>query len=70
MKQGVLPFQYEQEKRSTGMTALSGLIIYLELLHASGLKSSIEHHVGLREYGQGWTESRRVNSLTLPTTRI
>ena len=65
MKQGVLPFQYEQEKRSTGMTALSGLIIYLELLHASGLKSSIEHHVGLREYGQGWTDSQIVNSLIL-----
>ena len=65
MKQGVLPFQYEQEKRSTGMTALSGLIIYLELLHASGLKSSIERHVGLREYGQGWTDSQIVNSLIL-----
>ncbi len=65
MRQGVLPFQYEQEKRSTGMTALSGLIIYLELLHASGLKSSIERHVGLREYGQGWTDSQIVNSLIL-----
>ncbi len=47
------------------MTALSGLIIYLELLHASGLKSSIERHVGLREYGQGWTDSQIVNSLIL-----
>ncbi len=65
MKQGVLPFQYEQEKRLTGMTALSGLIIYLELLHASGLKSSIERYVGLREYGQGWTDSQIVNSLIL-----
>ncbi len=57
MKQGVLPFQYEQEKSSTCMTALSGLMIYLELMHASGLKSSIERHVGLRECGQGWTDS-------------
>ena len=65
MKQGVLPFQYQQENGSPGMTALSGLIIYLELLHASGLKSSIERHVGLREYGQGWTDSQIVNSLIL-----
>ena len=27
MKQGVMPFQYEEEKSSTGMTALSGLDI-------------------------------------------
>ena len=65
MKQGVLPFQYEQEKSSTGMTALSGLITYLELIHASGLKSSVERHVGLRECGQGWTDSQIVNSLIL-----
>ena len=65
MKQGVLPFQYEQEKNSTGMTALSGLITYLELIHASGLKSSVERHVGLRECGQGWTDSQIANSLIL-----
>ena len=31
MKQGLLAFQYEQEKGSTGMTGLSGLMTYLEL---------------------------------------
>ena len=41
MKQGVLPFQYEEEKSSTGMTALSGLPAYLELAHAAGLRSSL-----------------------------
>ena len=65
MKQGVLPFQYEQEKSSTGMTALSGLMIYLELMHASGLRSSAERHVRLRERGQGWTDSQVVISLIL-----
>ena len=39
MKQGVLPFQYEEEKSSTGMTALSGLPAYPELAHAAGLRS-------------------------------
>ena len=38
MKQGALRFKYEQEKSSTGMTALSGLMTYLELIHAAGLR--------------------------------
>ena len=46
MKQGVLPFQYEQEKSSPGMTAMAGMMTYLELMHAAGLRSSVERHVG------------------------
>ena len=65
MKQGVLPFQYQQENGSPGMTALSGLMTYLELIHVSGLKSSVERCVGLRRGGQGWTDSQIVNSLIL-----
>ena len=65
MKQGVLPFQYAEEKSSTGMTALSGLMTYLELMHTAGLRSSVERHVGLRECGQGWTDSQVINSLIL-----
>ena len=34
------------EKTSTGMTALSGLPAYLELAHASGMRSSVERHAG------------------------
>ena len=45
MKQGLLAFQYEQEKGSTGMTGLSGLMTYLELMQAAGLRSSVERHV-------------------------
>ncbi len=65
MKQGVLPFQYQQENGSSCMTALSGLATYLELIHVSGLNSSIESDVGLRENGQGWMDSQIVNSLIL-----
>ena len=65
MKQGVLPFQYAEEKSSTGMTALSGLMTYLELIQAAGLRSSVEGHMGLREGGQAWTDSQIVNSLIL-----
>ena len=30
MKQGLLAFQYEEEKSTTGMTALSGLMTYVD----------------------------------------
>ena len=63
MPQGVLPFQYGEEKSSTGMTALSGLPMYMELVQAAGLRSSMERHVGLREGGQGWTDSQVITSL-------
>ena len=65
MKQGLLAFQYEQEKSSTGMTALSGPMAYLELMQAAGLRSSVERHVRLRERGQGWTDSQMIISLML-----
>ena len=51
MKQGLLAFQYEQEKGSMGMTGLSGLMTYVELMQAAGLRSSVERHVRLRERG-------------------
>ena len=47
------------------MTALSGLMTYLELMQAAGLRSSVERHVRLRERGQGWTDSQIVISLIL-----
>ena len=65
MKQGLLAFQYEQEKGSTGMTGLSGLMTYVELMQAAGLRSSVERHVRLRERGQGWTDSQMIIWLML-----
>ena len=65
MKQGLLAFQYEQEKGSTGMTGLSGLMTYVELMQAAGLRPSVERHVRLRERGQGWTDSQMIISLML-----
>ena len=38
---------------------------YLELIHATGLRSSIERHVGLRACGYGWTDDQIVISLML-----
>jgi len=65
MKQGVLPFQYEEERNSTGMTALAGLPAYLDLARVAGLARSIERHVRLREGGQGWSDSEVITSLVL-----
>ena len=65
MTQGVLPFKYQEEKNTTGMTALAGLGIYLDLANASGLWASIRRHVGVRAGEQGWTDQQVVMSLVL-----
>ena len=65
MSQGILPFKYETEKSTTGMTALAGLPIYLDLVKVSGLSKSIQKHLKIRESGQGWTDSQIVLSLVL-----
>ena len=65
MRQGVLPFQYQEEKASTGMTALAGLPAYLDLMHVSNLRASIDRNVRLRDGGQGWSDSQMITSLAL-----
>jgi len=66
MSQGMLPFQYEAEPSSTGMTALAGLPVYVELAAASGLIDSIRRHMRVcAEQTQGWTDEQFVMSLVL-----
>lgn len=65
MPQGILPFQYQEEQSSTGMTALAGLPTYLELAQVVGLSQSIQRHVKLREGKQGWTDAQVITSLVL-----
>jgi len=65
MAQGILPFKYETEKNMTGMTALAGLPVYLDLAQVIGLSKSIEKHLKIRKGGQGWTDSQIVLSLVL-----
>ena len=45
MAQGALPFQYEAETATSGVTALGGLPVYLDLIKASGLDVAIRKHV-------------------------
>jgi len=65
MPQGVLPFQYQAEKRASGLTGLAGLPTYLDLIHASGLPKSIAHRLHLRTGGQGWTDTGIITSLVM-----
>jgi hypothetical protein len=65
MAQGILPFQYEVEKRSGGMTALAGLPVYMEFAHSMGLGRMISRNVRAREGNQGWTDEQMVMSLVL-----
>jgi hypothetical protein len=65
MLQGIRPFKYETEKKTTGMTALGGLPAYLDLAWVIGLTKSIQKHIKVRAGGQGWTDSQMVLALVL-----
>jgi len=65
MGQGVLPFQYEVERKQGGMTALAGLPSYVELIHLMGMRGMIGENVRARKGNQGWTDEQMVMSLVL-----
>lgn len=51
MRQGVLSFQYVEERRKSGMTALAGLALYLELAEMTKVPQAIKGHVGSSQDG-------------------
>lgn len=65
MSQGVLAYQYQGQTGGSGMTALGGLPVWLDLSQAAGLSQSIGRHVRVREGSQGWTDAQMVTSLIL-----
>ena len=65
MAQGALPFKYEEQRQSGGMTALAGLPVYLDLAHVMGLCGSVVRHLAVRAGGRGWTDAQVVTSLVL-----
>ena len=65
MPQGVLPFQYAAERSSTGMTAMAGAGVYLDMMAAGGLWESVRRHVGIKGMSQGWTDIQMITSLVL-----
>lgn len=64
MQQGVLPFHYEGEVVGWGMTGLSGLGVYLDLLYAAGLPQAADREVRIREK-QGYGDGQMVVGLVL-----
>ena len=64
--QGILPFRYECEATGSGMTALAGLLPYLELAVVSGLTDSVRRHLQVcADQDQGWTDVQIVMPLVL-----
>jgi hypothetical protein len=57
MAQGILPFQYEEEKVEEGITSHAGLLVYLELFKALGVRKSLDRNVGVRG-AQGFSDSQ------------
>src|SRR4051794_2569393 len=62
MAQGALPFQYEAETAASGVTALGGLPVYLDLIKASGLDVAIRKHVRVAGE-QGWLDLQMIVAL-------
>lgn len=66
MAQGALPYQYQDQKRVSGLTAFAGLPAYLDLAQASGLRDSICRHLRVRSGStQGWSDHQIVMALVL-----
>ena len=63
MAQGVLSYKYEEEKQTSGMTALAGLPVYLDLASVLGLGDHIRAHLQVKN--QGWTDEQVILSLIL-----
>ena len=64
MRQGILPIEYAEVPRSGGVTALAGMLPYVDLVEASGLRSSLQRQLGASRT-QGWSESQLSVSLLL-----
>jgi Transposase DDE domain group 1 len=63
MPQGVLSYKYEEEKTNTGMTALAGLPVYLDLASVLGLGDHIRTHMQVK--ARGWTDEQMILALIL-----
>src|SRR5487761_2182478 len=59
LPQGVLGFQYEDDRSSTGVISLAGLPLHLDLVRSSGLVEAIRQHVQVAG-GQGWLDIQMV----------
>jgi hypothetical protein len=58
MAQGALGFQYVLESKPSGYTAFAGMPAFLDLVMVAGLADSLDHHVGARAEGRGFTDAQ------------
>lgn len=65
MTQGPLSYKIEEERSSSGTTALTGLPVYLDLAKVLGLARAVREHVEARQNSQGWMDAQVVMSLVL-----
>lgn len=65
MTQGSLPFKYEEEKKDFGSTSLTGLLIFLDLLHKMGFVQMVNRHLHAKADKQGWRDVQFLVSLLL-----
>ena len=63
MPQARLPFHYAEESKSTGMTSVSGLAMYLEVAHAAGLSESASRLIHVKHFGRCVNYSGRSGTL-------
>ncbi len=65
MAHGVLPFQFEVEKKDVGMTALVGLALYLEFCQVIGLGRMIDGHIQARTGTRGPADDQMIKTMVL-----
>lgn len=61
MPQVTLPFQYQSEKNTSGLTGFAGLPLYLELAIKSGFTQYIQETLNTK--ARGWTDTEMILSL-------
>jgi hypothetical protein len=64
MPQGLLPFQFKIEDAGKKLTALAGLLVYLDLMLALRVRESIRNHV-CATGEQGWLDEQVIFALVL-----
>jgi hypothetical protein len=65
MAQGILKFEYGKDESKSGMTALGGLPVYMDLAVSSGLLKLIDENLKICSVKQGWRDREIVFSLIL-----
>ena len=62
MAQGPLPFEYQPEENSTGLTSFAGLPLFLDLMFVMGFAAIIRERLNVRPT-QGWSDTQHIVSL-------